>query len=567
MPHPREHIEHLFITRVRDVHNSTTLANTLNKDIETVFNSHEKFVFELLQNADDSSLVERPLEVNFILRGNTLVFVHNGKHFDSYDVEAICDNAQQRAMVKKLDLDKIGYKGIGFKSVFVISERVHILSGEYSFRFDQNYHAWQQHDPANQAVFYPWQIIPIWTPPEDLNPSFLTVIDPRKVNFIFSIKEGVDLRSILNCILNSPQVILFLRWTEIITIDLNGAIQEIRLGKMTATERILELNGRLHSRWKIFTGTLDIPELIKTKIQLLSPHECPQKLKLATRTSITFVALLTDNKLTAVKENVLHCYLPTKVNAGLPFLVNADFLLSADRTQLLENIWNIFLIANIARLHLEWLKTLTEDLELRDQMLILFVSQLTGNIQRVFCSQYTYSITKAYLDVAFIPAYLKPSSLLLLADATVDQTEFYQVFPELALDTGQSLVRYELNLLSKLPCKQFGLAELCEKLPFYIQANKDLAFLTKIYKFLMNRYDRRLIEKTYSVKHTLSTTMFVLASDDTVVAPKDIYLPEKNIIEYPACVNLKKIKQDLFKIPGINSWLLTLGAKFIKAEW
>lgn len=49
-------------------------------------------------------------------------------------------------------------KAIGFKSVFGKSERVTIFSDGYQFRFDKAIHKSK----------LPWQIIPLWTEPNDL---------------------------------------------------------------------------------------------------------------------------------------------------------------------------------------------------------------------------------------------------------------------------------------------------------------------------------------------------------------------------------------------------------------
>ncbi len=61
----QQHIEALFAARGRNDPNSTTLANTLAKDIETVFNSNETFILERLQNADDVGSDRNAIDVTF----------------------------------------------------------------------------------------------------------------------------------------------------------------------------------------------------------------------------------------------------------------------------------------------------------------------------------------------------------------------------------------------------------------------------------------------------------------------------------------------------------------------
>jgi hypothetical protein len=67
-----------------------TLAHTLELNIKNLFSSGNKFIYELLQNADDAEATK----VDFTLRGSTLIISHDGNHFSRDDVNKLCDNAQ-----------------------------------------------------------------------------------------------------------------------------------------------------------------------------------------------------------------------------------------------------------------------------------------------------------------------------------------------------------------------------------------------------------------------------------------------------------------------------------------
>ena len=105
--------------------------------------------FELIQNADDAANKTNN-EVHFDFQPNCLIVSHNGKPFDESDILSLTSAG---ASTKKSDSTKTGYKGIGFKSVFGISENVTIFSGGYQFRFHKAFHKSKR----------PWQIIPIWS--------------------------------------------------------------------------------------------------------------------------------------------------------------------------------------------------------------------------------------------------------------------------------------------------------------------------------------------------------------------------------------------------------------------
>lgn len=73
------------------------------------------FVFELIQNAED----QEATIARFSLQDNVIVFEHNGKPFSQGDVKRITGWGQSD---KPNQANKIGRFGIGFKSVFVVTD-------------------------------------------------------------------------------------------------------------------------------------------------------------------------------------------------------------------------------------------------------------------------------------------------------------------------------------------------------------------------------------------------------------------------------------------------------------
>jgi hypothetical protein len=96
------------------------------------------FIIELMQNADDSTYTKgiKP-EMRITYEAGTLRFDINEIGFSKTDVEAICSigNSSKKAPRRGR---RIGEKGIGFKSVFKVSDEVFIASGHYSFMFSNN---------------------------------------------------------------------------------------------------------------------------------------------------------------------------------------------------------------------------------------------------------------------------------------------------------------------------------------------------------------------------------------------------------------------------------------------
>lgn len=94
--------------------------------IANLYSDVSHFIYELLQNAEDSEATF----INFELKEDSLFITHNGKLFNYNDVDAITTIGFS---TKKDDLNKIGKFGAGFKSVFAITNTPRIYSGDVSF--------------------------------------------------------------------------------------------------------------------------------------------------------------------------------------------------------------------------------------------------------------------------------------------------------------------------------------------------------------------------------------------------------------------------------------------------
>ena len=92
------------------------------------------FVFELLQNAEDAlgrpNGRRAPGRVSFVLAHDAVRFSHYGDPFTTDDVRGVCAIARR---TKERDLTAIGRFGIGFKSVYAITDNPEVHSGDEYF--------------------------------------------------------------------------------------------------------------------------------------------------------------------------------------------------------------------------------------------------------------------------------------------------------------------------------------------------------------------------------------------------------------------------------------------------
>ena len=99
----------------------------IRKIVEDLYPDSAHFIYELLQNAEDTGATE----ASFKLTKSSLVFEHNGRPFEQRDIYAITDIGEG---TKAEDDDKIGRFGVGFKAVFAYTETPHIWSPTFSFK-------------------------------------------------------------------------------------------------------------------------------------------------------------------------------------------------------------------------------------------------------------------------------------------------------------------------------------------------------------------------------------------------------------------------------------------------
>lgn len=108
--------------------------------LANLYHERTHFVFELLQNAEDAIRKRASTgsrSVRFELNRVGLRVAHQGKPFDEADVRGICGINKS---TKKDELTAIGRFGIGFKSVYAVTDRPEIRSAGQHFAIKDYVH-------------------------------------------------------------------------------------------------------------------------------------------------------------------------------------------------------------------------------------------------------------------------------------------------------------------------------------------------------------------------------------------------------------------------------------------
>ena len=255
----------------RDAKNTVNALHNIMDDLYS--NADDRFVYELLQNADDQPEEGQSVSVILQLLKEHLLFMHNGRVFDTDDVDSICSIGDS---TKRKDKEKIGYKGIGFKSVFTGSDTVIINSGNYSFAFDKFSPVYGDSDMNN----IPWQLKPIWQEryryPKEVkeNETFWK----ERVGISLEVEEDNlnDYRMSIAKIFAHPIFLLFLK--NVTNLEFDEGELRTKISKSQDGEILqIEKDGIVDSSWIVKDYPITIPQEIRDALQ--DDRNVPEKLK------------------------------------------------------------------------------------------------------------------------------------------------------------------------------------------------------------------------------------------------------------------------------------------------
>ncbi len=388
-----------------------------------LYTDANRFIYELLQNADDSSCSSDGVKAWIKVFDDELVVAHSGKVFDEKDIRGICNINNG---TKKSDLKKTGYKGIGFKSVFGQSNHVIIYTNCEYFRFDSsNDFGWKwtnitkkEWEKENDRKFqYPWQIIPIYTKSTEvkleirdfisnLGASVATILKMRHIN------ETID--AIISL---SQNINMFLFLKNITEINIEDKV--ITIDRCSTNKIILNKGKTSQKDWLIKIVALNVSQELKNT--LVTEQHIPPKLLDAKEIEMTFAAQINKNGVVNLekKDRILYSYLPTgETKYALPVLVNTNFLISASRESIhKDSKWNQWLFENISYGIFKWISELViSEISFEAYNLIPQEISFDDDLAR----SYNLGISKAKEEIAFILS--RHNTLIKINEALIDFT-------------------------------------------------------------------------------------------------------------------------------------------------
>ena len=547
---------------------ASTQAKSLDLLSSGIYTEEERFVFELLQNAVDAYNGSSDLNVRIILCADYLIFMHNGEPFTKRDIEGLCDVGYGNKMS---DVKKIGYKGIGFKSVFRLSHSVTVQSGDFCFKFEkkrwENYWDadWGELDNRREYAM-PWQIIPIEaTPPISVDTQGYNVITYIHTSRILYLENKV-------CnLLSSSAFLLFLRHPHInIEFVCNGN-QVVQLKKKTEGDIVKLLTGRkIDSRWLVYCNSeVEINDDVRASI--VTDGITPVKLQEAKTFDLSF-AVAIDNKgdIISLEDSCVYTYLPTSISLGFPFLVNANFITDAGRQHLVKDSeWNKMIFRAIPYEFLKWIATISPTTPSYYRAL-----PKTNIGSDTLCSIFNQALVEAIGTVAFIPS-RTDKKLLKASEAIMDRVDIASVFGEhLLIDHINKKYdkTYVPNSLIRIGgigiLKEYGAFDLnAEGLKILLTDEEILKGLTlakdlELISFLYHYCDKNEKERS-AIKEILYEACFIFSDKKELCKPSELFFPSDfkkacDIAEDAAVIH-PKIYESLCGAPNLRKWLEEIG--------
>lgn len=381
---------------------------------EGLYSEDVHFILELIQNAEDNQYEDsvKP-DLSFILLDddptNTLdsdgclcVF-NNEIGFFENNVRSVCSVGES---TKKKIKGYVGEKGIGFKSVFTASDEPHIVSNGFQFKFKG------KGVDSNIELAY---IVPYWlesVPDEAVKPGYNTaLLLPIKANQRKAIET--ELGRI------SPESILFLSRLEHLSVTLSGSNYAIELVRDTTAYPRVDL--------RVSQNRIDQPiqhYWLEKQVVSVPEDVIESKREGITEREITVAFPLSTAKCTGT----LYAYLPTEIESGLPFLVNADFMLTANRESIqINRAWSQWLRDEIADVVISGLVAMTKHEEYRHKLcaFVPLIDQLKAQAEFItpVCEAVTEKLKELPIVLTSCGKLIKPE---MARRVTEEQRDIFQ---------------------------------------------------------------------------------------------------------------------------------------------
>ncbi|MCK9335130.1 MAG: hypothetical protein M0Q99_07460, partial [Candidatus Cloacimonetes bacterium] len=390
------------------------MHNAIKGLAEDLNNKATHFVLELIQNAEDNEYDADPHLSFSLLKSDptntensvgALLIQNNEVGFGHNNIEAICAVGES---TKEKASGYIGEKGIGFKSVFKITSTPHIFSGGYCIRL-----------PKKLGDIDLGYVVPVWLDnvPGVINSSITSIVLPLDCK-----DYGFDRIREMICQF-TPETILFLNKIHQLKFLVEDEY-ETTITKTVDKDHTVRLNIVTIQNGESTTSSKEYLLYTKNYIRPVELQAEGREGVMDRDISISFPIGSTNS------EGAVYAYLPVIENTGLPFILNADFLVPSSRDSIKEDEpWNTWLLNQIPDLFVEAFVTLSKRSKHRYELFRHI--PIEANIKTSFLEPVAKQITEMLSRQAIVPT--EPRGKLAFPKESKSSRDFRKI------TTGQKL--------------------------------------------------------------------------------------------------------------------------------
>ncbi|EXJ63403.1 uncharacterized protein A1O5_11452 [Cladophialophora psammophila CBS 110553] len=356
------------------------IGSTIVTLAKNLYTSNARFVFELLQNADDNKYTkthDMPF-ISFHVYPRKIVVECNEDGFTLENLKAICSVGKS---TKTGAQGYIGEKGIGFKSVFMVAWKVLIHSGDFSFYFE--------HRKGDSGM---GMISPTWNEPEQTLPDALTRVtlflhDSGDAAFLASQREMISAQfhelqdTFLLFLKNIRKINLkFYDDDQNVTEEVVHFLENSARGsKATITMKTITAD-----RSEQISRTYHVTRYICTGLEKNTNREYSTEEEVQKKYSESEIVLafpLAPDSTPLVEAQDAFAFLPLRT-AGFFFLIQADFVTEANRQDVITaSPRNLGLLDGIAHAFVKAVREFCDHPTLTYQWMRYLPDPLNANFQ------------------------------------------------------------------------------------------------------------------------------------------------------------------------------------------
>ena len=528
--------------------------------LQKAFPRYGSFIMEFIQNADDAHSQKMKIE----LSSQAMSISNDGHVFCDADVKSICKVGRSSKTAK----ESIGYLGVGFKAVFLISKKPEIYSGPWKFKFDQDH--WKN-------TKLPWQIIPIWN-----ENSSIFLQDGFTTSFCLPLHHSKNLSIELQPEYLHQRILLFLnnlREMEIVDHDQGLNRKIVRTNILAAKEyEIVELceynhqSRSLHDQWLVFRSLCSVPLIVRNDPLTVEW----ERNNIETREVAVAFKLNSAGHLLREERGTAHIgvfsFLPLKeIPSGLNFLIQADFLTMTGRGELArECLWNNWLTEQLYELITQKIIPIFKDHPVWKLNFVEILYSSPGG--HPLFENYLKEPLRKFLSTQAVVAAEDGSFLRLDETVTIDQQmrellpeeDFQKLFPGKKAMHDCCCLPEELK--NKIPHSAvftpLGISDKILELLQSKASSEEVSFFKLFYNLLCSslRSDPALILK-------VKAQPFLWAEDGSLTDSYSAYLkPGSQVIPAEIKGNFRLVHPQLCASPELYGFLQGLGISELSEE-